>query len=152
MPSAIERPMQRFWDPKNEYPGGLLKEYAHWALEVSYTQHTFGNFIIFCKREGVEQLAQLKDEELLELRSVLQEIQSALEKNPLFKPDRFNYWQMGNFVHHLHIHGIPRYKSDREFLGKVWKDQDHTMLVCWTTEKQDRETIRVIRDEIKKYL
>lgn len=129
-----------------------MKEYEFWALEVSYSQHTFGNFIVFCKRKGVERLSELTDEELLELKRVLDEIQTALEKNPLFKPDRFNYWQMGNAVHHLHVHGIPRYASEREFLGKVWKDQDHTMPVCWTVEKQSDEIITAIREEMKKFL
>src|SRR5688572_16939076 len=144
--------MNRFWDPENKYADATLKEYEHWSLEVSYTQHTFGNFIVFCKRQGVEKLIDLSDEELLELKQVLREAQDALDRNETFKPDRFNYWQMGNFVHHLHIHGIPRYKSDRNFLGQTWKDQDHTMPVCWTTVKQDHATIIAIRDEIKKFL
>jgi diadenosine tetraphosphate (Ap4A) HIT family hydrolase len=144
--------MNRFWDPNNNYPDAVLKEFEFWSVEVSYAQHTFGNFIVFCKRNGVEKLTDLTDEEMLELKKALKEIQEALEKNPTFKPDRFNYWQMGNAVHHLHIHGIPRYKSNREFLGRTWKDQDHTMPACWKTEKEDRNTIIAVKEEMKKFL
>ena len=55
--------MDRFWDKNNNYAGGTLKEYAFWVLEVSYKQHTFGNFIVFCKRQGVEKISELLDEE-----------------------------------------------------------------------------------------
>lgn len=144
--------MNRFWDPNNDYPDALLKEFQYWAVEVSWNQHTFGNFIVFCKRQGVEKITDLTDDEMLELKHVLEETQEALDKNPTFKPDRYNYWQMGNVVHHLHIHGIPRYKSDREFLGKTWKDQNHAAPVCWTYEKLDRDTVVAIRDEVKKFL
>ncbi len=144
--------MERFYDPQNRHPSGLLKEYEHWALEVSYLQHTFGNFIVFCKRKGVEKISELTNEELLQLKTVLQEIESALLNNPTFKPDRFNYWQMGNALHHLHIHGIPRYKSDREFLGRTWKDPDPTKPVVWTYENQTDDTVVSLRNEIKKVL
>lgn len=121
-------------------------------LEVSYRQHTFGNFILFCKRIGVEKISELYDEELLEMRNVLQEIEAALSLNDLFRPIRFNYWQMGNKVHALHIHGIPRYDSDRLFLNKVWRDADFHLPPCWTYELQPVEIVAAIREAIKKYL
>ena len=53
--------MDRFWDKNNNYSSGTLKEYDFWVLEVSYRQHTFGNFIVFCKRYGVEKISELHD-------------------------------------------------------------------------------------------
>ena len=144
--------MNRFWDPENNYQAGMLKEYRHWSLDVSYHQHTFGNFIVFCKREDVEKISELTNEEMLELKTVLHEIESALLNNPMFKPDRFNYWQMGNLVHHLHIHGIPRFKTERSFLGRVWKDEDSTKPVVWTYENQTHETVEKLKIEMKKFL
>jgi diadenosine tetraphosphate (Ap4A) HIT family hydrolase len=144
--------MNRFWDKNNNYSGGLLKEYDYWALEVSYRQHTFGNFIVFCKRQNIEKISELHDKELLELKKVFQEIESALLQNNTFKPIRFNYWQMGNGVHELHIHGIPRYDSERKFLGKTWKDKDSGVPPIWTYEEQTKKTVVAIKNEIKKFL
>lgn len=144
--------MERFWDENNRYAGGTLKEYDFWVLEVSYKQHTFGNFIIFCKRKGIEKISELYDDELLELKKVLQEIESALLQNETFKPIRFNYWQMGNKVHSLHIHGIPRYDLERRFLDRVWIDKDFQVPPIWTYEEQSKETVAAIKDEIKKFL
>lgn len=144
--------MNRFWDRNNNYLDSILKEYEFWVVEVSYRQHTFGNFIVFCKREGVEKISELYDEELLELKKVFQEIESALLQNDTFNPIRFNYWQMGNKVHELHIHGIPRYNSERKFLDKIWKDQDFKVPAIWTYEEQSKDTVIAIREEIKKFL
>ena len=33
----------------------------------------------------------------------------------LFQPDLFNYESLGNFIQHLHVHFIPRYKKPRVF-------------------------------------
>ncbi len=144
--------MERFWDKNNNYSGAVLKEYNFWVLEVSYRQHTFGNFIVFCKRDGVERISELLDDELLELRKVFQEIEAALLQNNTFNPVRFNYWQMGNKVHALHIHGIPRYASERKFLDKIWKDKDFKAPPVWTYDEQSKSTVIAIRDEIKKFL
>ncbi len=144
--------MKRFWDKNKEYLDGELKEYKFWSLEVSYKQHTFGNFIIFCKRKGVEKLSELSDKEILELKEVMQEIELALIQNKTFNPIRFNYWQMGNKVHHLHIHGIPRYNCPKKFFHKIWLDKNPNQPPIWSNKIESSQTIRVIRDEIKKFL
>lgn len=144
--------MNRFWDPEKRYSAGLLKEYVHWSLDVSYLQHTFGNFIVFCKREGVQKISELHDEELLELKKVLHEIESALLENETFKPIRFNYWQMGNALKHLHVHGIPRYENSREFFGRIWKDPDPGHRPAWSSNEETEETVIALREEMKKNL
>ena len=144
--------MNRFWDKNSHYSKGILKEYNFWILEVSYRQHTFGNFIIFCKREGVEKISELYDDELLELKKVLQEIEFALLQNDTFKPIWFNYWQMGNKVHSLHIHGIPRYDLEKKFLDKIWKDKDFKVPPIWTYEEQPKNVVIAIKNEIRKFL
>jgi diadenosine tetraphosphate (Ap4A) HIT family hydrolase len=144
--------MTNLFCDKNNYSEANLKDYNYWILEVSYRQHTFGNFIIFCKREKIENISELRDEELLELKKVLQDIETALLKNSLFKPIRFNYWQMGNKVHQLHIHGIPRYDTPKIFLGRNWVDKDCKIPPVWTYEEQNKETIINIRDEIRRFL
>jgi len=142
----------RFWDKNNKYTEGFLKEYNYWVLEVSYRQHTFGCYIVFCKREGIEKISELSEEELIELKQVFKEIETALLKNDTFKPDRFNYWQMGNGLHQLHFHGIPRYSSERQFAEKKWNDHSYGSVPIWAREEQTHEVVMKLRDEIKKFL
>jgi diadenosine tetraphosphate (Ap4A) HIT family hydrolase len=144
--------MNRFWDPEGAYSAGTLKEYRYWVLEVNYRQPTFGNFIVFCKREGVQALSELNDEELIEFKLVLNEIESALKQNPNFQPIRFNYWQMGNVVHQLHVHGIPRYEETKEFLGRKWIDADTKKPPVWAYENQSNETVAAFKQEMLKFL
>ena len=81
----------RFWDPKNQYATGILKDYKHWELAVNYRQHTLGSYIVLIKQPGIEKFSELNDEQTLELRQVFLEIETALLTNPTFRPDRFNY-------------------------------------------------------------
>lgn len=143
---------KRFYDPKNKYSQGILKEYKYWILEVSYRQHTFGCYIIFCKREGVEKMSELTDEEIIEFKFVCQEVERALLQNEIFNPDRFNYWQMGNGIHQLHFHGIPRYKTEKKFEQKIFKDENYGTIPMWTKIEQDDGTVRKLKEAIKKYL
>jgi diadenosine tetraphosphate (Ap4A) HIT family hydrolase len=134
----------RPWDPENLYPGGVLKEYEHWVLEVSYRQHTLGSFIIFARRE-VERISDLEQMEIVTLRYVMRAIEVALTEAPEFHPDRFNYWQMGNALHRLHVHGIPRYQTPREFAGKTWTDTTWGSVPIWSKSNVDQALVESIR-------
>ena len=139
-------------DKDNKYTEGLLKEYNYRVLEVNYRQPTLWTYVIFCKREWVKTISELENEELIELKTVLQEIEKALSSNPLFSPIRFNYRQMWNGLHHLHIHGIPRYEIEKNFLERTWIDQDCKKPVIRSFKDESENTVIQIREEIKKYL
>lgn len=141
--------MIRHWDPQGNYKGGFLKEYDHWVLEVNHRQHTLGSFIIFAKRK-VENYSDLNKSELNELVKVMKEIESALTK--LFNPGRFNYLQLGNNVHYLHFHGIPRYKTNRKFDGKVWTDPSWGHFPPWIRTEIDKETLRKLKGKIEEQM
>lgn len=143
--------INRIWDVSKQYTEGFLKEYNHWVWEVSYRQHTLGAFIIFAKRP-VERFSQLSTEEMGSLASVMDDIEKTLSKIESFKPDRFNYWQMGEGVRHLHIHGIPRYKKPRVFDGKVWIDKTWGDVPVWQRKDASHELVRKIRNAIKPFL
>jgi len=142
----------RFWDKNNEFTQGFLKEYNHWVLEVSYRQHTPGCYIIFAKRDGIEKISELHLQEIDELRQVMGEIEDTLLKIDMFRPDRFNYFQLGNYLPHLHFHGVPRYKSMRNFDGKEWKDKTWGDLPIWLQDDVSPDFVAEIRDIIKPYL
>lgn len=143
--------MNKPWDKENKYAEGFLKEYDHWVLEVNYKQPTLGTLIIISK-SMVEKVSELNNEELLELKTVMSELEETLSKIDVFKPDRFNYLQLGNVMHNLHFHMIPRYETSRSFDGKEWVDQTYGRFPPWIKEEENPETIRKIRDAVKPYL
>ncbi len=135
----------RIWDPENKYPGGYLKSYNFWTTEISYRQHTLGSFIIFANR-SVEKISDLTKDEIEELPHVMKAIEEAFASISNLQPDRFNYLQLGNAVHHLHIHGIPRYEKKRLFLDKKWIDMTYGNVPVWATANESQETVSKIRD------
>ena len=140
--------MNRVWDPQEKYKDGFLKEYNHWIIEVSFRQHTIGCYIIFAKR-NVERISELNNEELSELKTVMSEIEAAVTKE--FKADRFNYLQLGNNLHHLHIHGIPRYQTQREFNGQKWIDKTWGHPPVWSNKDASSDLVNTLKKTILKY-
>jgi diadenosine tetraphosphate (Ap4A) HIT family hydrolase len=139
--------VERFWDPSSRYGGGVLKIYEHWCLEVSFRQHTPGSFIIF-SRHHVERLSELPIPALVELGTVTGQIEEALYSDAELQPDRFNYLQLGNTLHHLHIHGIPRYAAPRYVGGRNWVDSTFGDLPRWTNEESPQELVEFLRDRL----
>lgn len=137
---------------EDKYEEGNLKEYTYWLLTVSFRQTTLGSYIILAKRP-VEKISELLDEELIELRHVMAEIEQVLSAANDFKPDRFNYLQLGNSLHQLHFHGIPRYSTPRNFAGKEWIDSKYgtTPVILKKSEESEVTEIRQIRDTLKPY-
>lgn len=136
----------RIWDPEGKYIEFFVKEYRYWVLDISARQHTLGCFIIFAKR-GVEKISELSNDEIIELRLVMKEFENTLSNMKDFKPDRYNYLQMDNSLHHLHFHAIPRYATVRRFLNKEWSDDTFGHPPVWSKVQTDMEVILKIKDE-----
>lgn len=49
-------------------------------------------------------MSELTNDEILELKVVMQEMEDLLSAIPEFNPDRFNYLQLGNNLNQLHFH------------------------------------------------
>lgn len=137
----------RFWDKEGKFEAGFLKEYQHWVLELSFRQHTLGCYILFCKRP-TEKMSNLTSEELLELINVMKEMEKLLKNLDGFKPDRFNYLQLGNNWNQLHLHGVPRYAKPRTFAGKEWVDTTYGNPPTWVFEYEDTKTVEIIKRAI----
>ncbi|MFA5935530.1 MAG: hypothetical protein WC787_01585 [Patescibacteria group bacterium] len=140
----------RHWDPDKKFKGAVLKVYDHWSLEVSWQQHTLGCYIIFCRREGVRLMSELLIDELDELKVLMRDTEAKFRERDDFRPDHFNYWQMGNALPLLHLHGIPRYETARplskELLGRDVTDPTWGHLPPWTNEKISREQMEKLHD------
>jgi diadenosine tetraphosphate (Ap4A) HIT family hydrolase len=143
----------RHWDPERQFEGAVLNVYEHWSLEVSWQQHTLGCYILFCRREGVRLMSELEIEEFADLRMAMRHIEEALRrKDGDFRADHFNYWQMGNALPQLHVHGIPRYNGprslSRELLGRDVTDSNPGHIPPWSREHISSEQMKKLRDRM----
>ena len=143
--------VQRPWDPQRKYEGAVLKVYEHWCLEVSFLQHTPGSFVIF-SRHSVERFSQLSAAALAELGKVTGEMEEALAHVLHLQPDRFNYLQMGNALHHLHVHGIPRYAGPRTYGAREWTDETYGHPPRWSSAEVSYDLVVALRSDIGQWL
>ena len=90
-------------------------------------------------------IAEFRDlslDESLELSKAIYKIEKAMLKH--IKPDKVNIASLGNYVPHLHIHIIPRYKSDAWFPDSIWSSK-HRNYEYKTTQEQIRNYINEIK-------
>ncbi len=104
-----------------DYSKLLIKEYNHWLVQIFDHQNYLGRCIVWCKREDATDFTEATKEELEELMLILKELKEATTR--AFNADWFNYAFLGNETPHLHGHFIPRYRSEREFVGVIFKDE-----------------------------
>lgn len=142
-PDHADRP----WDPLGRYRGTSVARFTHWTLEVSHRQHTLGCVILFANRR-VESLHELAPDEWQELHEAIRFTDQVLART--FSPDRMNWLQLGNKVHHLHLHGVPRYALPRPWGNRQWTDATYGMPVQWQTEDCDRATVSGVADALRK--
>jgi len=98
-----------------------IKEYSYWSVFVHSNQGYLGRCIVWCNREDALDLTDATTEERNELFVVLHDIREAVTN--AFNADWFNYAFLGNTTRHLHGHIIPRYASEQEFGGMIFKDE-----------------------------
>jgi diadenosine tetraphosphate (Ap4A) HIT family hydrolase len=90
----------------------------------------------------IAEFSDLSLDESLEISKAIYKIEKAMLKH--IKPDKVNIASLGNYVPHLHIHIIPRYKDDAWFPDSIWSDK-HREYEYKTTQNQIQNYI----DEIK---
>ncbi len=99
----------------------LVQEYTYWEVSLHENQGYLGRCVVWCKRPDTLDLTDATKEERDELFTILTHLKAALAA--AFKPDWFNYAFLGNGVRHLHCHVIPRYASERHFVGYEFRDE-----------------------------
>ncbi len=134
----------RFCDFKENYL--IIKDYKYWTLVLAESQYILGRTIAFLKRH-IRFFEELTDEESLEIKQIVGEIKSALNKT--FKPDWFNVMQLGNLVPHLHIHMVPRYKKVRKYDGRIFVDKDYGKMITNEWEPEDKNFLTRLTNHIK---
>jgi diadenosine tetraphosphate (Ap4A) HIT family hydrolase len=99
-------------------------DFEHWVLFLHSGQHYLGRCYLALRRDGaIDIFEDTKPSELCELSQAVATIKEAMIE--LFCPDKYDYCSLANEWHHCHLHLIPRYQSEREFLGATFVDQ------CW---------------------
>ena len=94
-----------------------------WTWSLHANQAYLGRIVLSLRRDCQGSLADLTDVEWEALRTELRAYEEIARD--LFRPDRFNYKQLGNEWPHVHVHAIPRYRSSRrwndvEFVDHRW--------------------------------
>lgn len=102
------------------YENLKIKEYKLWTLYLNESQCYLGRVYLVANREDAMDFIETTIKEREEFFSIAKDINLALKK--LFEPDLMNYASLGNIFKHLHVHFIPRYKNERIFNGKKFKD------------------------------
>ncbi len=130
----------------------VIKEYKHWKLILPQNQGYLGRIRIWALRENALDFFDMNKEEVEELFLIGKQIRDVLRD--LFKPDLFNYASAGNADSHLHIHVIPRYKEQREFLGEKFVDENwgKNHAPYNRTRKFSDEFYKKVRDLIREKL
>ena len=139
--------MTYFWDKEGKYSDWNIKDYKFWSTAISYRQHTLWAYIILYKREWVEKISELENEELNELKTIMKEMEEIMVKIPEFNPNRFNYLQLWNKWHNLHFHCIPRYKQVRKFAWRKWHDTTYWTVPKWMNKELDINIIKKVKEK-----
>jgi diadenosine tetraphosphate (Ap4A) HIT family hydrolase len=107
----------------NDEDNRLVKDFKFWSVFIAKNQILPGKCVIWCKRENALDPADATSEEWLEVSYIIKLLKDTVLQ--LYKADWFNYTFLGNSTHHLHMHFVPRYKTEVtvhgvKFIDKNW--------------------------------
>lgn len=97
-----------------------VRRTATWVWQLHENQSYLGRCVLRLRREFLGSLAELAEDEWLSLRHEMVLYERIIRE--IFKPDRFNYGQLGNVFPQLHVHAVPRYQSERAWGGVTFID------------------------------
>jgi diadenosine tetraphosphate (Ap4A) HIT family hydrolase len=89
-------------------PGGVICETEHWTVDHAVPRWIRGWLIVKPSRH-VEGLAELSPDEAAELGPLIRAASAALVR--VLQPERVYVLSLGEEVHHIHWHVIPRYRE-----------------------------------------
>ena len=128
----------------------LINDYKYWSWCLRENQVTLGSSVLLnkaCKKS----FGELSNEELLELRDVISNIEYAISKE--FNYDKINYLALMMIDPLFHYHIIPRYKEDKALEGLKFKDFNYpgpSNLSLFNNVNENQK--KVIIKQIKKWL
>lgn len=133
------------FDEKNN----LIKEYKHWKLLVRNRNTTLGNCVAITKQHH-EALSELSHEEMEEFLDVVKDFDKAVKA--AFSHQKTNYLVLMMKDKHTHFHMIPRYSSQKEFVGLTWTDEGWPLKPQGEKAEVSQEVLQQVKEEIIKNL
>jgi len=129
---------------KKKVPCPIIAELKESYVILAEGQYFKGYCILFTKshQEHTHKLPMKVQKCLYE---DMMRVTAAIDK--AFKPERFNYENLGNITHHIHWHVIPRYKNDKYKKLPIWQIPEKVRKGK-LTEKQ----VEDIKKKLKKIL
>ena len=103
-----------------DYERLSLQKHEKWTWILSPNQSYLGRSVFVLRRACNTSLAELGQKEWDELKILVCLQEQSI--NEIFRPDRYNYTQMGNVWEQLHVHAIPRYRAERVWNGHKFRD------------------------------
>ncbi len=126
-----------------------LDAFGYYAFNLSVStvyifkeQSHYGRLIVAYK-DHVSEMCELSKEERIAYFDDIARVAKAMHK--AFHPDKINYGAYGDTGHHLHFHLVPKYKDGYEWGGVFLMNPKLKMV-------EDKEILKTIVDELKKYL
>jgi diadenosine tetraphosphate (Ap4A) HIT family hydrolase len=99
-----------------------VHRFGPWVWQVHENQSYLGRLIFRLDRAETGSLSRCTRAEWLSLHENIVAYEDVVLR--LFSPDRLNYSQMGNVYAQLHVQAVPRYKTERMWRSKVFKDNN----------------------------
>jgi len=90
-------------------------------------------FIRVILNKHIAEFSDLDFDEYSEVMKEVYRIEKIMRES--LNPDKINIASLGNYVPHLHIHIIPRYKDDAWFPDSIWSET-HRSYRYKTTQSQ----------------
>jgi len=94
-----------------ERPGGIIYQNPYIIVFLG-SQHHKGHTAVVLRKHKTD-LLELSKPEREYFFDFMLEIAKAVKR--AMKPDKLNYALLGNWIHHLHWHIYPRYKTDKDW-------------------------------------
>jgi len=101
------------------HPDSVIRDYAHWVLQLRPKQATLGSLVLIARSEATA-FGDLSAPAFAELGTAVAEIETAL--GGLFAPEKMNYLMLMMMDPHVHFHVLPRYGAPRDFAGVSFAD------------------------------
>jgi diadenosine tetraphosphate (Ap4A) HIT family hydrolase len=99
----------------------VIRRGAVWTMAVNRNQDLLGKTMIVLERP-CSAVVDLHPSEWAGLHAELRQLVPALTRR--FAPDQFNFAFLMNQDAQVHLHVIPRYRSQRTWQGRIFDDPD----------------------------
>ena len=135
-----------------DYQQLKIQKFENWSLFLHENQYYLGRSYLWAHREEDFDIFEMNSKEKDEFFDIGKKVKRAILE--CFNPDRFNYANLQNEANHLHLHIIPRYKTQRLFDGLLFSDENYGKNYAPYDKnfKVNDGILFKIRDEIKSKL